>query len=197
MQGTVQKTAEAIAAVLRIEVEIADSNLVRVAGTGQYQDQCGQVMANGVVYQYVLQTGNTVIIENPGEHELCQPCSRRGQCSENAEMASPILLDGKPMGVIGLVSFDLRQKQRLLDNRGWMLQFIVKMAELIAGNIPATAAAGANHAPLNLNNLEKEAIIQALAKVSGNVRSKDIAAEILGISRATLYRKIKQYDIDL
>jgi transcriptional regulator with PAS, ATPase and Fis domain len=196
IQHTVQRTAEAISDVLKIEVEIADSNLVRVAGTGHYKEQCGSVMLDGFVYQHVLNTGNTVVIENPGYHELCQPCPRRGNCFENAEMASPILLQGKPVGVIGLVSFDPMQAKRLLGNREWLMQFIVKMAELIANNIPEMAVDEDSHTPpLNLENLEKEAIVKALDEVSGNVRSKERAAKLLGISRATLYRKIREYEI--
>ncbi|WP_425058903.1 hypothetical protein SCACP_35510 [Sporomusa carbonis] len=196
IRDTVQKTADAIAEVLKIEVEIADSNLVRIAGTGQYRDQCGQIMLDGFVYQHVLQTGSTVVIENPGYHELCQPCPKRGNCFENAEMASPILLQGKPVGVIGLISFDPVQTKRLLDDSDWMLQFIVKMAELIAGNLPVPAMPGGTAVPpLNLSHLEKEAIVKALAEVSGNVGSKEKAAKMLGISRATLYRKLKEYEI--
>lgn len=196
IQHTVQRTAEAISDVLKIEVEIADSNLVRVAGTGHYKEQCGSVMLDGFVYQHVLTTGNTVVIENPGYHELCQPCPRKGNCFENAEMASPILVQGKAVGVIGLVSFDPIQAKRLLHNREWMLQFIVKMAELIANNFPETIVDEESHIPpLNLENLEKEAIVKALGEVSGNVRSKERAAKLLGISRATLYRKIREYEI--
>ncbi|MEN6413720.1 MAG: helix-turn-helix domain-containing protein [Veillonellales bacterium] len=196
IHDTVQKTAEAIAAVLKIEVEIADSNLVRIAGTGQYKEQCGCVMPDGFVYRHVLDTGNTVVIENPGYHEFCQPCPRRGKCFESGEIAAPILLQNKPVGVIGLISFDPGQAKRLLDNKAWMLQFVVKMAELIAGNLSETIASD-DHCipPLNLENLEKEAIIKALGEASGNAGSKERAAKLLGISRATLYRKIREYEI--
>jgi len=196
IQQTVQRTAEAISDVLKIEVEIADNQLVRVAGTGHYKEQCGHVMLDGFVYQHVLTTGDTVVIENPGYHELCQPCPRNGNCFENAEMASPILSQGKVVGVIGLVSFDPIQAQRLLENREWMLQFLVKMAELISSNLPEHIVQDESQVPpLNLENLEKETIVKALEEVSGHVRSKDRAAKLLGISRATLYRKIREYDI--
>jgi Transcriptional regulator containing PAS, AAA-type ATPase, and DNA-binding domains len=192
----VQRTAEAIADVLKIEVEIADSDLVRVAGTGQYREQCGSVMQDGFVYRHVLSTGNTIVIEKPGHHELCQPCPRRGRCFESGEIAAPILLQGKPVGVIGLVSFDAAQAKRLLDNKEWMLQFIVKMAELIAGNLSEVMVkVTSQEVPLNLENLEKETIIKALQEVAGNTRSKEKAAKLLGISRATLYRKIREYEI--
>jgi transcriptional regulator with PAS, ATPase and Fis domain len=195
IQSTVQKTADAIADVLKIEVEIADSDLVRVAGTGKYKDQCGHVMLDGFVYHHVLGTGRTVIIENPGHHELCQPCPRRENCFENAEMASPILLQGEPVGVIGLICFDSEQARRMLDSKEWMLQFIVKMAELIASNLPRNTDDSLLIPTLRLDFLEKEAIVKALSEFSGKVRSKERAAELLGISRATLYRKIREYEI--
>jgi GAF domain-containing protein len=195
IQQTVQKTAEAIADVLKIEVEIADENLVRVAGTGQYKENCGQVMQAGFVYQHVLATGEMVLIENPGQHELCRPCPQCGQCFEYAELATPILSNDRPIGVIGLVSFDPVQAKRLLENKEWMLQFIVKMAELIINNLPNSAAGQAAMLPLNLGSLEKEAIVKALSEVEGQVRRKEKAAKMLGISRATLYRKIKEYEL--
>lgn len=195
-QATVQRTAEAIAEVLKIDVEVADDSLLRVAGTGQYASRRGQVMLDGFVYRHVLDTGRTVIIENPGYHELCRPCPEYEHCSESAEMASPILLDGKPVGVIGLISFDSLQTKRLLNNKVWMLQFIAKMAELIAGNLPAASGdEGSAVSPLRIERLEKEAIVRALAETSGRARSKDHAAKLLGIGRATLYRKIKEYGI--
>lgn len=192
---TVQCTADAIADVLKIEVEIADRDLVRIAGTGQYKKQCGKVMRDGFVYQHVLSTGNTVVIEQPGHHELCQPCPRRGSCFESGEIAAPILLKGKPVGVIGLISFDPGQAKRLVNHKEWMLQFLVKMAELIAGNLSERMVrADKQELPLNLENLEKETIIKALHEVAGT-GSKEKAAKLLGISRATLYRKIREYEI--
>lgn len=47
---------------------------------------------------------------------------------------------------------------------------------------------------LNLKVLEREAIMKALTLVDADGRKED-AAKILGISRASLYRKIKEYEI--
>lgn len=45
---------------------------------------------------------------------------------------------------------------------------------------------------LSLNELEKNAIIKALTKTGGNVPQ---AADLLGISKSTIYRKLKEYNI--
>ena len=50
------------------------------------------------------------------------------------------------------------------------------------------------NAPQNLDDLERNAILQALAQCHGN---KKKAAQILGIQRPTLYNKMKRYAIEL
>jgi sigma-54 dependent transcriptional regulator, acetoin dehydrogenase operon transcriptional activator AcoR len=135
VQATVQQTAEAIAEVLKIEVEIADHQLVRVAGTGKCQNGYGQIMTDGFVYRYVLQTGEALINDDPGHHPLCKPCIHWGNCSEVAEVASPIKVSGQTIGVIGLISYDADQAKRLLDNKASLLRFLEKMADLLAGKI--------------------------------------------------------------
>ncbi|MDP4159962.1 MAG: helix-turn-helix domain-containing protein, partial [Bacillota bacterium] len=47
---------------------------------------------------------------------------------------------------------------------------------------------------LNLKVLEREAIMKALTLVDADGHKED-AAKLLGISRASLYRKIKEYEI--
>ena len=58
--------------------------------------------------------------------------------------------------------------------------------------LTGTSAAPANLAGVSLNDLEKKAIMDTLAKTGGN---REKAAKILGIGERTLYRKIKEYDL--
>ena len=117
IKTTVQQTADAIAAALKIEVEIADADLIRVAGTGKYKSRSGSPMNDGFVYRHVMKTGDAVIIDNPGYNGLCQPCPCRGNCLELAEVAIPIRVEDKIIGVIGLVSFDEEQTERLMETQ--------------------------------------------------------------------------------
>ena len=54
------------------------------------------------------------------------------------------------------------------------------------------SAAPSNLAGVSLNDLEKKAIVDTLAKTEGN---REKAAKILGIGERTLYRKIREYDL--
>ncbi len=135
IKSTVQQTADAIAAALKIEVEIADADLIRIAGTGKYKSQLGSPLNDGFVYRHVMKTGVSVIMDNPGHNELCQPCPNRGNCLEYAEVAIPIRADDQIIGVIGLVSFNEEQTKRLMDNKQSLLLFLEKMAELLVGKV--------------------------------------------------------------
>jgi two-component system response regulator HydG len=64
---------------------------------------------------------------------------------------------------------------------------IYQRRQLAAGT---DAAAGSGS--VSLNELEKQAIVDTLAKTKGN---REKAAKILGIGERTLYRKIKEYNL--
>ena len=199
IQLIVQKTAQAIAEVIGLEVEVADNNFIRIAGTGKYSENCGEIMNAGFVYNHVMQTGKMIMIEHPGYHILCKPCPNYKNCPEYTELAAPIIFRNEVVGVIGLVSFNEEQTSRFMENKEWMVQFIGKMAELIVSNIEEIAEEeeneDGNYTELNLVDLERRTIKRALDEVEGEVRKAEKAAKMLGISRATLYRKIQEYNL--
>jgi two-component system, NtrC family, response regulator HydG len=66
------------------------------------------------------------------------------------------------------------------------------VAEVDALLMPAAAAAPADAATLNLEELEKQTIQRAIAQHQGNLSK---AAESLGLGRTTLYRKMTRYGL--
>lgn len=58
---------------------------------------------------------------------------------------------------------------------------------------PDTAAPAAGEAPLSLKTNERKLIEDAIRSTGGNIKQ---AAEVLGISRKTIYRKMEKYAID-
>lgn len=201
IQPIVQKTAQAIAHIIGLDVEIADCNFIRIAGTGKYNTQIGELMNAGFVYRHVMKTQKMILIEHPGFHVLCEPCPNYRNCPEQTELAAPLVLYGQSVGVIGLVSFTQEQSEYFFKNKEWMIQFLTKMSELIVNNledINKKKQPEEVNPTLNLAALEKETIRKALQEVQNEVRKTDRtdkAASLLGISRATLYRKIREYKL--
>lgn len=136
IQPTIQQIVVAISAVLQIEVEIADHELFRIAGTGVIKYDIWKEMRNeDYVYRECLKTGQPVIVERPGHENLCIPCMHYQNCKEYGEICFPIVLDGKVRGVIGLIAFDEKQRKRLFSDVEAKIDFLDKMAILIATKI--------------------------------------------------------------
>lgn len=132
---TEQRVSDAIAAALKVEVEIIDSDLVRVAGTGKVRAGVGNRLLRGLVNKHVLQTGKPVFVNEPGYHPICLACPLTGTCFYRAYIVYPISAQDKVIGTISLVAFDEEQKQTLSANTETLIDFVGRMADLIAGKV--------------------------------------------------------------
>ncbi len=153
-----QRVAEAIAVALGVDVEITDRDLLRVAGTGEFSRQLGNSLAGqGRVHAHVLQIGATIIIEDPGHHELCYTCVMAKRCYATAELCCPISHGNTIVGVMGLVSRTQAQRGRLLDNARANVAFLERMADLLSAKIASEEAMARDR----LRRRQLEAVIGA------------------------------------
>jgi transcriptional regulator with GAF, ATPase, and Fis domain len=93
--------------------------------------------------------------------------------------------------------------QRCLNDQGSRTRLMGDVPALSAGLSPINegakilqfpqATGGEDHKVRTINELESIAIENAIHEFNGNLTE---AAKALGIGRATLYRKVKQYNID-
>jgi PAS domain S-box-containing protein len=127
-----QKVAEAIATVLKVEVEIIDTDLVRVAGTGMVRNDVGSRLLRGFVNKHVLQTGTHIFISEAGYHHICLSCPLTGRCFYKASIVYPIIMEAEVMGTISLIAFDDIQQENLCRNTDNLIEFIGRMADLIS-----------------------------------------------------------------
>lgn len=134
IQNHIKQYVEVIANILQCEVEIMDENLIRIAGTG-YFEKVLEKQCEGSVYPHVFLTEESHVIKNPKENELCQDCAYKEKCEEELEISSPIFYKGKVIGVIGLVCFTLKDKDRLLTNIESYLKFTEQISDLISSKL--------------------------------------------------------------
>lgn len=133
IQDTVIKYAEVIAKVTKVDVEVVDNELVRIAGTGIYREALNISIADeGFVYKTALQTGKAQIIEHPGQHHLCALCPKRYTCVEKFEMCTLIRRGQDVIGVIGLICFTDIQREHLLADFEVFCDFLDQMAGFIS-----------------------------------------------------------------
>lgn len=145
------KLAEVISEILRVDVEIVDINMIRVAGTGIYNEKIGKIVEGAnIVYKKVLESGKKQVIENPGYHKLCMNCPKRNSCTETFEYCTPIIFKDQVIGVISLICFNDKQKKIVIDKFKEYIGLMDRISELIASK------ASENYYLLRMENISAE-----------------------------------------
>ena len=195
IQKTVSQYAHIIAHVTQVQVEIMDCHLVRVAGTGSYSKEIGKdVSAEGHVYEHILKTGRSLVIEHPGMDEICTTCQSKDHCQEFLSISAPVIVSGKAEGVIGLVAVSQREHDILVRQLDIYLKFIEQIADFISTKIKEYKKEEKNKAQMAtltriLDNIEQSVII-----LDQNSRIKDINLSTcvhLNVTKDIIGKKLK------
>lgn len=134
-----QVISEAISAIIGLETVIVDETLTVVAGTGRFKKKVGLKeeggdLQAGYVYGRVITEGTPEIIEDAPNDPSYDPSVHAGTTCELAEICCPISGHGKTLGLIGLVALTEDQRQYLLGRKHQFLEFVIRMAQLLASN---------------------------------------------------------------
>ncbi len=140
-----------IAAVTGIDAEVVDSNLIRLAGTGNHAEGIGKKLkAVGRLYSYSLNHHETLFVENPKEHHLCHDCPDWDTCQERLTMCAPIIANGAILGIIALLCYNDEDRGRVLKNRDVYVYFVRQMADAIARVAQSERSAKENRQRLDM-----------------------------------------------
>lgn len=140
ISDTVQNVAEAIAAVLELDVSIIDRQYMRLGATGQYAGARFSSAARDSLFDEIMQTGQPGYIGDSRDSELCRRCEAKSSCQELATLGQPIFCRGRVVGVIGVVAFTADQRQRLKERSQHLLNFLSRMAGLLESKLLLTQA---------------------------------------------------------
>ncbi|MBC2849898.1 sigma 54-interacting transcriptional regulator [Cetobacterium sp. 8H] len=132
----IQKSAEMISEIIEIDVEIMDSELNRIAGTGVLKTKIGINMADeSHIYKKILFDGKSRVIFNPRENDECSDCSQLKFCNEKFEVSVPIIVKKKIVGVIGLICFTENQKIHFIKNQESFITFLKQFSVYISNKV--------------------------------------------------------------
>lgn len=136
IEKDVNEIAKAIAAALKVDVEIVDTDLIRVAVVGKLGYMKGKrLFTSGVSYKRAFTTGERYIIHSPGVNVLCSECEWYGKCIYKLAVYAPIKGGDEMVGVISLTAFNDEQAKILEENMDANLLFVDVMANLIYSRI--------------------------------------------------------------
>lgn len=133
---TAIKYVDILSQVLEVNVEIVDSQLIRVAGTGKYKNKLNESLEKeGHVYRRVLKLGESLIISDPGKNEICIECPNSITCIEKFEMCVPINLNNEVIGVTGFICFNEEQRKKIIVKINTCSVFLEQIAEMISAKV--------------------------------------------------------------
>ncbi|HPO76123.1 MAG TPA: sigma 54-interacting transcriptional regulator [Thermoclostridium caenicola] len=187
-----QKVAEAIKAVLGIDVTIMNSAMDRISGTGIYKELIGEKIEKASAFYYCLCSGKPYVITNQSsESDICKDCPRYLTCMEKAMICVPIVHGEQVVGVIGVIAFNEDQKDKIVENYNIYLNFLEKMADLL----------GAKYSEHKINmekRLMSDRLISALNLMNAGVLLYDDQGNVLYKNKAlkVLLNNIGVYDDD-
>jgi len=130
----VQMIAEAITSAFDVNITITNNNLIRVAGTGYFRESIGLKIPHGCISQKAILEGNKFLIDNPRVSPECKEC-KKTDCKDEICFCSPIIREGKVIGVINLTSTSKEQKYELLSKKNNIMKFTEQMGDLIITKI--------------------------------------------------------------
>lgn len=182
MQPAIIRYANIISKVLKVDVEIADSNLIRVAGTGKYGDFINaSIEMEGNVYKNSMESRRPFVVENPGKSEICRECQSRGRCTEKFEACTPIKSGQEVIGVIGLVCFNDAQKLHIKSDFDTYMEFLQQVSDFISISVSEKVDKMKDE-----NNFDRMVIFKDMKSLRQTVRScsndgrRILCSDILG-----------------
>ena len=191
IKNYIQSVCENISTVLDVDVTVVSKDLVRIAGTGIFKDKIDEVISDKSAYSNVLISGEPYIINREVEHS-CKDCIHQRECKELADICTPIKLDNNNIGILGIAAFTEEQKNKILSKNQELSQFISSMSNLISYKLDELYKEEIR----TVEELEKQEIEKAIKKYGSNTQEMKQVAKALDIGIATLYRKVKKYNIN-
>lgn len=186
----IQGICDNMSSVLDVDVTLVSKDLTRIAGTGIFKDKIGEKISEEAIYYVVLKEDKPYVINKELEFN-CSKCSHRENCKELADICTPVKLGDQVLGVLGIAAFNEVQKNNLLSKDKELTTFIKSMSDLISFKLDELYKEKIK----TMEQLEKEAIINGIKKYGSNTEGMKNLADALNIGIATLYRKIKKYEI--
>lgn len=136
IQPTIIRFTKMLAAVLKVDAEIVDADLVRIAGTGPYNHSFGKKLnTSSRLFRYIIETKKEKTVIKSQTDTLCNDCDNTDDCQETAFLGVPILIEDRCVGAISLIAFTDQSQQLIKDNINLFSDYIKHIAQLVISQL--------------------------------------------------------------
>jgi transcriptional regulator with PAS, ATPase and Fis domain len=136
LQEQIQYYAETISTITGLDVDVVDTDMIRIAGTGAYSKGIGEnIKKAGNLLKTTLKGVKPLFVVNPRKSAICEGCQTKEECRELLSVCAPIA-DGKnTYGAIDMICFSESARQRVLSQRDIYVTFLGLLASSIAARV--------------------------------------------------------------
>lgn len=136
VKNQIQYYADTISTVTGLDVEVVDTSLVRIAGTGTYAAGVGtNIKQAGNLLKTTLKGSEPLFIENPRKNPICEGCQTKSRCKELLSICAPISDGNTTYGAIELICFSPDARERVITQRDVYTNFLLLLANSIADRV--------------------------------------------------------------
>lgn len=133
VSNSIQEFCEILGNLLKVDVTVVDSDLKRIAATGEYKNDIGSKLSEGCYYSKLINNDYDDINSISMTYEKCINCNSTETCKELESLAYPIIdRDGKVIGVMGLVAFGTDERNYIKNNYEIVQPFLERICDLLA-----------------------------------------------------------------
>ena len=136
LQPTILRFTQMLSAVLKIDAEVVDADLVRIAGTGPYSKFFGKKLnTSSRIFRYIIETNEEKVVVKSRTDPLCEGCNNKSSCREMAFLGVPIMIEERCLGVISLVAFTEDSRERIKDNVQLFSDYVKHIAQIVVSKV--------------------------------------------------------------
>lgn len=133
MQEQIQYYADTISAITGLDIEVVNTKLIRIAGTGEYAGNIGKSINNaGNLLKTTLKGSTPLFIDNPRKNIICKGCPTKATCHELCSVCAPISDGITTYGAMEMVCFSSEVRKQMLGRREIYMNFLSLLASSIA-----------------------------------------------------------------
>lgn len=125
---------EPLSNILGVDLDLVDTAGIRLAATGIYKNKIGKKISE-FIYEKAITDKEMVIIENPTNNKECRGCFNASQCMKKIIIAVPIFIKKEVIGVLGILSFNEKKRDEILDNIDNYTNFLNSFSKTIGTKI--------------------------------------------------------------